>query len=135
MSTPCVYMHIVHFIMSIKHTLTTELRSKLLLMLDNKNSTQNHSSTVSSSGETTSADGPVLPVCSHSACDDGTKISALSTPEIEVHKGGAELSVQIWMTQAMSFVSRLNSKTHFSSTFWPSSHVRQPFFTLNKLFF
>lgn len=38
--------------------------------------------------QTTSADGPVLPVCSPSACDDGTKISPLSNPEIEVHKGG-----------------------------------------------
>lgn len=109
MFTPCVCV----FILSIYHANKahieldrTELKSRLLLMLNNKNSTQKHS-VVSSSSKTTSADGPVLPVCSHSTYDDGTKISALSTPEIEVHKGGKVkcVRVQEWMTQPTFCVS------------------------------
>lgn len=68
----------------------SELKSRLLLMLNNRNT-----SSIVSSSKTTSADGPVLPVCSHSACDDGTKISALSTIEIEVHKGGRVKCVKV----------------------------------------
>lgn len=80
-----LYMHIVYFIVS-KQTLDrTELKPSLLLMLNKKN---NKKKTVSSNSATTSADGPILPVCSHSACDDRARISPLSTPEIEVHKGG-----------------------------------------------
>lgn len=79
-----LYMHIVYFIAS-KQTLDrTELKPSLLLMLNKKN---NKKKTVSSNSATTSADGPILPVCSHSGCDDRAKISPLSTPEIEVHKG------------------------------------------------
>lgn len=79
-----LYMHIVYFIAS-KQTLDrTELKPSLLLMLNKKN---NKKKTVSSNSATTSADGPILPVCSHSGCDDRAKISPLSTPEIEVYKG------------------------------------------------
>lgn len=69
----------------IKHALSkAELNQKAgrLLMSNNKNSSNVlHSKLLQQMG-------PALPVCSHSACDDRTKISALSTPETEVHKGG-----------------------------------------------
>lgn len=103
-----------------------ESKSRRLLMSNNKNSTDVlHSKLLQQMG-------PALPVCSHSACDDRTKISALSTPEIEVHKGGR---VKAWI-RPVSSVSRVEFwKTMFYSTFWPRCHTGQPFLTLTELVF